>query len=1036
MKMTTRNSLNVLMSGVAVLWLMGTSLPAQVQSPYLNTYLTLPANQRDEQLHRVQQVDQERQFLMEVQTDLQILGLYSGPIDGVWGPGSARSLEQFLEMARLDGWGRQSQEALRVAAQLFQMGEVNIREAINRALVRDDTSTEAAIEMANEGIDLYDVGDYTAAAPLFADAAIILSRTLGPEHPDTRGTRGFLASSLFMQGRYAEAEAVRRDLLASQERELGPEDPRTLKTQHNIALGLALQGRFSEAEALQRALISRRERILGPEHPDTLNTRNTLASTLGLQGRYADAEVLLRELLLVEEGVLGPEHPNALRTQVNLATILAYQGRYLEAEALQRVLVEINQRVLGPEHPDTLTSKNNLASTLTQSGHHAEAEALQRELLAVQERVLGPEHPSTLTTRGNLGTSLAAQGRHSEAEGLERELLAVRERVLGPEHPNTLTTFNNLANSVSNQGRYAEAEALERELLSVQKRVLGPAHPDTLTTHNNLSASLSSQGLFVDAMSVLEDSFVQIPTAVYTYDNNYLSLSSYLELAWSADDLEVPHRASRTFVAQGYLTYGSLDVASGAVSARLQADEGAELLRQFQDASEDIQRLRRAYLAAYEPTSTVTEMARERIQQDMGAAQNAFSEISARLERDFPALAEIELPRALSAEEAQELLEPDEGLLAYAATENHLYAWLITQDRVEWFRMDMTSEDLAERVARLREGLDQSLTPSGVVSGGCAIDDTEGYWNSFDLCAAHDLYDLVLGQIDLSGIDELLVVPDGALETIPFSVLVSEIEADGAPQWLVERHAITTLPATSSLRALRLYSTTEELAVDDRHPFLGIAPVTFSQRSDDSPLRGASIPDLPGTDDEVRLLSAFLGADEEGIILGDAATEHFVRTAALDQYRVLSFATHGFLSRETSEFTDGAINEMALALRSGQGEDGLLTSSEAATLRLNADWVLLSACNTAASEGGDDAEGLSGLARAFFYAGAETLLVSHWPIDDEATPTLLTDVMMRSQSDDISRAQSLRQAQLAMLSQRQYAHPFYWAPFSVVGDNR
>lgn len=1036
MKMTTRNSLNVLMSGVAVLWLMGTSLPAQVQSPYLNTYLTLPANQRDEQLHRVQQVDQERQFLMEVQTDLQILGLYSGPIDGVWGPGSARSLEQFLEMARLDGWGRQSQEALRVAAQLFQMGEVNIREAINRALVRDDTSTEAAIEMANEGIDLYDVGDYTAAAPLFADAAIILSRTLGPEHPDTRGTRGFLASSLFMQGRYAEAEAVRRDLLASQERELGPEDPRTLKTQHNIALGLALQGRFSEAEALQRALISRRERILGPEHPDTLNTRNTLASTLGLQGRYADAEVLLRELLLVEEGVLGPEHPNALRTQVNLATILAYQGRYLEAEALQRVLVEINQRVLGPEHPDTLTSKNNLASTLTQSGHHAEAEALQRELLAVQERVLGPEHPSTLTTRGNLGTSLAAQGRHSEAEGLERELLAVRERVLGPEHPNTLTTFNNLANSVSNQGRYAEAEALERELLSVQKRVLGPAHPDTLTTHNNLSASLSSQGLFVDAMSVLEDSFVQIPTAVYTYDNNYLSLSSYLELAWSADGLEVPHRASRTFVAQGYLTYGSLDVASGAVSARLQADEGAELLRQFQDASEDIQRLRRAYLAAYEPTSTVTEMARERIQQDMGAAQNAFSEISARLERDFPALAEIELPRALSAEEAQELLEPDEGLLAYAATENHLYAWLITQDRVEWFRMDMTSEDLAERVARLREGLDQSLTPSGVVSGGCAIDDTEGYWNSFDLCAAHDLYDLVLGQIDLSGIDELLVVPDGALETIPFSVLVSEIEADGAPQWLVERHAITTLPATSSLRALRLYSTTEELAVDDRHPFLGIAPVTFSQRSDDSPLRGASIPDLPGTDDEVRLLSAFLGADEEGIILGDAATEHFVRTAALDQYRVLSFATHGFLSRETSEFTDGAINEMALALRSGQGEDGLLTSSEAATLRLNADWVLLSACNTAASEGGDDAEGLSGLARAFFYAGAETLLVSHWPIDDEATPTLLTDVMMRSQSDDISRAQSLRQAQLAMLSQRQYAHPFYWAPFSVVGDNR
>ena len=193
---------------------------------------------------------------------------------------------------------------------------------------------------------------------------------------------------------------------------------------------------------------------------------------------------------------------------------------------------------------------------------------------------------------------------------------------------------------------------------------------------------------------------------------------------------------------------------------------------------------------------------------------------------------------------------------------------------------------------------------------------------------------------------------------------------------------------------------------------------------------------LPSTDDEVRMLSAFLGAGTEGTVIGDDATEHAVRTAPLDRYRVISFATHGFLSREVAEYTGGKVSEMALALRPGNGEDGLLTSSEAAALRLNADWVLLSACNTAAGEG-DDAEGLSGLARAFFFAGAETLLVSHWPIDDTATPALLSDVMLRSISGDtLSRAQALRQAQLTMLSQPQYAHPFYWAPFSVVGDNR
>lgn len=181
-----------------------------------------------------------------------------------------------------------------------------------------------------------------------------------------------------------------------------------------------------------------------------------------------------------------------------------------------------------------------------------------------------------------------------------------------------------------------------------------------------------------------------------------------------------------------------------------------------------------------------------------------------------------------------------------------------------------------------------------------------------------------------------------------------------------------------------------------------------------------------------------LGAGREGTVIGADASEAFVKSAPLDRYRVLSFATHGLLSREAADVTAGTIREMALALRSGEGEDGFLTASEVAGLRLDADWVLLSACNTAGGDG-DDAQGLSGLARAFFFAGARTLMVSHWLIDDAVTPALMADTMQRSGDGTevgISRAQALRQAQLAMLSQRDTEHPFYWAPFSVVGENR
>ena len=264
--------------------------------------------------------------------------------------------------------------------------------------------------------------------------------------------------------------------------------------------------------------------------------------------------------------------------------------------------------------------------------------------------------------------------------------------------------------------------------------------------------------------------------------------------------------------------------------------------------------------------------------------------------------------------------------------------------------------------------------------------------------------------------------------------MVTDRGVDGRPRWLIEDHAITTLPTTSSLRALRQGDVAQR--GDERRPFLGIAPVEFDGSDAGSPMRGAALPSLPGTGDEVRLISAILGAGRDGTVIGPAASEANIKSADLSRYEVLSFATHGLLSREAEERTDGRITEMALALGAGDGEDGFLTASEAATLRLNADWVVLSACNTAAGSG-DDAQGLSGLARAFFFAGARAMMVTHWYIDDEVTPALIGDTMERyATRDDISRAQALRQAQLAMLSDREHAHPYYWAPFSVVGDNR
>ena len=191
---------------------------------------------------------------------------------------------------------------------------------------------------------------------------------------------------------------------------------------------------------------------------------------------------------------------------------------------------------------------------------------------------------------------------------------------------------------------------------------------------------------------------------------------------------------------------------------------------------------------------------------------------------------------------------------------------------------------------------------------------------------------------------------------------------------------------------------------------------------------------------EVEAIAKVLRIERGNIYLGLAATETAVKQAKLNQYRIVYFATHGLVSGDIEQFTK-AKAEPALALtipdNPNELDDGLLQASEVTQLKLNADWVVLSACNTAA-EDKPGAEALSGLARAFFYAGARSLVVSHWAVSDAATARLMVDTFQTSRNDPkLSHAQSLRKAMLNMLESPRtelFLHPRFWAPFIVVGE--
>ena len=184
----------------------------------------------------------------------------------------------------------------------------------------------------------------------------------------------------------------------------------------------------------------------------------------------------------------------------------------------------------------------------------------------------------------------------------------------------------------------------------------------------------------------------------------------------------------------------------------------------------------------------------------------------------------------------------------------------------------------------------------------------------------------------------------------------------------------------------------------------------------------------------MRVIAKALGASNDNIHLGEEATETKVKSLDLSRTNVVAFATHGLVAGELSGVSEPGLI-MTPPETASSDDDGVLTASEVAQLKLHPGLVILSACNTAAADGKPGAEPLSGLAKAFFYAGSQSLLVSHWPVASEAATRLTTGMFANLKNNPgIGRSEALRRSMMTLAANDNYRHPFYWAPFTIVGE--
>jgi CHAT domain-containing protein len=474
------------------------------------------------------------------------------------------------------------------------------------------------------------------------------------------------------------------------------------------------------------------------------------------------------------------------------------------------------------------------------------------------------------------------------------------------------------------------------------------------------------------------------------------------------------------------------------------------------------------------------------------AATRGRLEASARtLDAEFPNYRVLTAATAIPLSETQALLGRRQGILfLYSYGPDNIYVMAASRDRFAWAKVATPSARVREQMALLRCHVDPSTCTDEqrrrMTEAPATPSERKGFAR-YDLEVAHQLYVELVKPVEeaLQGCDGLFVTTTSNLANLPLALLATRPPKTGADladpevlrraEWLGDRYAITILPSIAALRLTatggpspaakrsfegfgdpRLGAPEQvdrgiRMAVAGQRPKARDAELAVFRAQGPAgelladPRRLASLASLPGTRVELTAMAQIFPRANTNVTTGEAFTEAAFRSRRrLRDARIVAIATHGILpSRPASIDQPGLV--MTPPKAPTRDDDGVLTATEAASLSLTADWVILSACNTASVEGQEDEDSLSSLARGFLYAGAKALLASHWRVWDTSTAALTVETLReRESSKGLSRATALQHAMHAVRTGRradglrvknwkpEWAHPSAWAAFSNI----
>jgi len=914
-------------------------------------------------------------------------------------------------------------------------------------------------------------GDCLRAEPFLQRALAIREAALGKSHPDVAATLNNLANLYSYQGLYGRAEPLLERARAIREAAFGESHPLVAASLNSLANLYRNQGLYSRAVPLYERALAIREAALGKSHPDVAALLNNFALLYSDQGLYNKAEPLYERALAIKEAALDKSHPDVASSLINLANLYADQGLYNKAEPLYERALIINETALGKSHPLVARSLNNLATIYADQGLYSKAKPLLERARAIYEAAFGKSHPDVAASLINLADLYFRQGLYGRAEPLLERARAIHEAALGKSHPLVADSLNNLAAFYAHQGLYGKAEPLYERALATREAALGKSHPDVAASFNDLARLRLGQRRLAEAVPLFGHALAisegRLRHEALDFSESRLAsflqfLSKDEQLLYSLVRVHPDNLGVRRLALTSALLFKGRSVEEAADTSRIIFKS---LGPQDQETFERLRGLhtRFAKLSLDGPG----ELDAAEYQQRLRALVDEGDALEADLARRSASLRALtELPTAADILERVVVAIPKDHVLVELVVYEYSppvpkvgtpeskipvqlrYLAMVIFPDGRTAAVDLGPADAIDKVAsRLRDALAGRVADFQV--------------------PAQKLYQLVFKPLQsaLGDSRKIFLAPDGELALVPFAAL-----HDGR-RFLVDAYDFAYLTSGRDLLARPGNIPTATPVVVFADPdYSGSLPARASAPDGGVPLaaversysverffankraylRGQGWLPLAGTRQEAQVIQRFF--PQAQVFLGaDASKERLLHLATPG---ILHIATHGFFLEDAAHppgaralvasvgniprLPDPLLRSgLVLAGASSPADRGnsLVTALELAGLNLwGTDLVVLSACDTGL--GGTSrgevkrGQGVYGLRRSFIVAGAETLVVSLWKVDDQVTRTLMESYygnLFASQG----RVTALREAMFAL--RKEHPHPHYWAPFIGIG---